>query len=212
MVLANHSPSSPSRPPMEHLYFTTRDSEGEEIHFCTHGFGALYAVHAWLEEILDPHPDIKENWLDDTTVRLEHKSGYTLTIKGSDPQTAIEYEPTKAEKQWTIPYPDSRTVEKLTTFWTRIKPSSHMTTSGSDDKPTNSSAPTRAPAPKRHKSQKPAPSDSITVAMICEELNLAPNKGRNLLRKAKITKPKHGWTFKKDDPALATIRSVLEAG
>ena len=210
MVLANHAPSSPSRPPMEHLYFTTRDADGETVDFRTHGFGALYAVHAWLEEIMDPHPDIKENWINDTTVRLEHKSGYTLTIKGSDPQSAIEYEPTKEEAQWTIPYPDSTTVEKLTTFWQTIKPSSHMTTSSSEE----SSKPEKPKpaAPKRHKKQKPAPDGQITVAMICEELGLAPNKGRNLLRKAKIEKPAGGWTFKKDDPILKTIRKVLEAG
>jgi hypothetical protein len=194
---------------MEHLYFTTRDPEGETVDFRTHGFGALYAVHAWLEEIMDPHPDIKANWLNDTTVCLEHKSGYTLTIKGTDPQAAIEYEPTKEEAQWTIPYPDSTTVERLTTFWTRIKPSSHMPTSGSDDKQPKEKA---APAPKRHKTTKPAPEGQVTVAMICEELGLAPNKGRNLLRKAKIEKPKHGWTFDQDDPALVTIRKVLEAG
>jgi len=195
---------------MEHLYFTTKNADGETIDFRTHGFGAMYAVSAWFEEIMDPHPDIVENWKTDNHVDLVHKSGYTLTIKGTDLTAAIEYTPTKEEKTWTIPYPDKVTVEKLTTFWQRIQPSSHTPTSDSEEPSTKPKKVMRTS--KRHKTQKPAPDGMVTVAMICEELDLAPNKGRNLLRKAKIEKPKHGWTFKEDDPILDTVRKVLGAG
>lgn len=219
MTLPPHSPSSPTRPPVEHLYFTIHNEEGEEVRFFTHGFGAMYAVKHWLDEILDPHPDIKEKWMDNGTILLRHKSGYTLTIKGSHLEEAVDYQLNKEEKQWTIPYPDSAQVEKLTTFWNpRMAPSSHLKSSpeneSAESKPTKTSTkkPSKPKPAPRHRSQKPSPDGTITVAQICAELNIQPNKGRQILRKAKIQKPAGGWTYKLDDPTLTTIRELLSKG
>ena len=57
--------------------------------------------------------------------------------------------------------------------------------------------------PKRHQ---------ITVAQIAEQLNIAPNKARNTLRKASISKPTQGWTFNTNDPQVTLITKLLQAG
>lgn len=213
MTLQPHTPSSPTRPPVEHLYFTVHDDQGETALFRTHSFGAMYAVKRWLEEILDPDPNIKENWIDDNTIVLRHRpTNYTLTIKGSRLEEAIDHQYTKEEAKWTIPYPDTQTVERLTTFYNlKMRPSSHMKPSEDTNTSKPSSTSTNKP-PQRHKTQKKAPDGMITVAQIAQELNIQPNKARNILRKAKIQKPATGWTFKKDDPMVQKIEDLLKAG
>ena len=66
--LKNPTPSSPQRPPIEHLYFRVHDPEGEETLFVTHAFSAIYAVHYWLNELLDT--PAQTNWHDDNTCLL----------------------------------------------------------------------------------------------------------------------------------------------
>lgn len=209
-MLEPHNPSSPTRPPVEHLYFTVHDDEGETVLFLTHGFGAFYAVKRWLEEIMDPHPDIKESWINDNTILLRHKpTNHTLTIKGSYLEEATNYQYTKEEAKWTIPYPDTQTVERLTTFYNlKMRPSSHM--KPSED--TNTSKPSSTKPPQRHKSTKPPKEGYITVAELASKHQIQPNKARNILRKANIQKPEDGWTFKKDDPMVQKIEDLLKAG
>lgn len=212
-MLKPHSPSSPTRPPVEHFYFTVRTDEGEEVWFFTHGFGAEYAAHYWISAILE-HP-AAQNWKDDNTLVLTDDNGYTLTIKGSHLEDMIEYQPNKEEKQWTPPYPDSAQLERLTRFETissRTTPSQPEEPNASEPKTKSTPKPKPIKQAPRHRSQKPSPDGTITVAALCAEYNLQPNKGRNLLRKAKIEKPQGGWTFKLDDPILPTIREVLAKG
>lgn len=207
-MLKPHSPSSPARPPVEHFYFTVRTDEGDKVRFFTRGFGAEYAAHYWISAILE-HP-ATQNWKDTNTLVLQADNGYTLTIKGSHLEDMIEYQPNKEEKQWTPPYPDSAQLERLTRFETI----SFRTTPSQPEEP-NASEPKTKSTPKqalRHRSQKPSPDGTITVAAICAELNIQPNKGRQLLRKAKIQKPQGGWTFKLDDPMVTMIRELLAKG
>jgi len=212
-MLKPHSPSSPTRPPVEHFYFSIRDADGEELRFFTHGFGALYAAHYWITAILE-HPST-QNWKTPNYLVLTAPNGHELHIKGSDLEGAIEYTPTKEESQWTPPEPDATHLRRLENFET----TSHRTMSSQPEEPTASEPKTKStPKPSqprqapRHRSQKASPEGTITVAQICAELNIQPNKGRQLLRKAQIQKPKAGWTFKTDDPLLTTIREVLAKG
>jgi hypothetical protein len=202
-------PSSPSRKPIEHLYFAFFDQDNEQQSFFTIGFSAAYAAHHWLDRVMSS--PATQRWIDSNHIELEH-DGYRLIIKGSQLEDMIEYKPTKEEASWRPSHPDSVTLEHTRHFWTKMSSASITIDS---EKPTTNSTPapvsSRKP-PKRHKTTKPAPDGQITVAMICEELDLAPNKGRNILRKANIKKPKQGWSFKSNDPQLKTIRDLLSRG
>lgn len=201
MTLKPPYPSSPFRPPIEHLYFTIHGPEGEQTLFTTHAFAELYSAHAWLEEILDPHPDIKETYINPNTILLRHiPTNSTLTIKGTKLQKALNYQPTKQEQQWRITYPDTSRVEKLTTFYKpKYKPRQF------NNKPPE--PPKQSP---RHKTTKTPEEGYITVAELAQSANIQPNKARNILRKANIKKPKNGWTFKNDDPIVTQIRKLLK--
>lgn len=209
-MLKPASPSSPTRPPIEHFYFTIRDADQNELMFSTQAYGAKYAAHYWISAILE-HP-ATQNWPNPNTLILTADNDYTLTIKGSYLEDMIEYTPTKEESQWTPPEPDASHLRRLTSFETTL---SHTTSSQPAEpeptpKPTKMRSSTK-PTP-RHRTQKPAPDGQVTVAQLCAEINLAPNKGRNLLRKAKIKKPNGGWTFDQNDPQLTTIREILAKG
>lgn len=214
-MLKPHAPSSPYRNPVCHFYFQARNPDGEHTFFFTIGYAALYAGHHFITQLLERLEDCETHWLDNDQLLITHTPSLsTLLIKG-ELEDAIEYQPTKEEASWTIPHPDTQSLRRATTFW------SHSLTSTTDDKPTSStesekpsmqrSKPTSVP--KRHKTTKaPAQSDQITVAQIAESLNIQPNKARNILRKANISKPTQGWTFNTNDPQVANIRKLLQAG
>jgi hypothetical protein len=214
-MLKPHAPSSPTRPPVCHFYFQARNPDGEHTFFFTIGYAALYAGHHFITQLLESLEDCETHWLDNDQLLITHTPTLsTLLVKG-ELEDAIEYQPTKEESQWTIPHSDTQSLRRAIMFW------SHSPTSTTDDKPTSStenapsagktSKPTSAP--KRHKTTKaPAQSDQITVAQIAEQLNIAPNKARNILRKANISKPTQGWTFNTNDPQVNVIRKLLQAG
>jgi hypothetical protein len=187
---------------MEHLFFRVHDADGEEVRLVTHAFAALYAVTYWLTQVT-MDDDTKQTWHDDNTLLLRREN-FTLTIKGTDLQEAMEYEMTKEEREWTPPRNELSTIRQLRRFWRRDVPK---------EIPVPDEQPKEKPKqPKRHRSVKPSADGSITVAMICDEMGLAPNKGRNILRKANIEKPGSGWTFEANDPMLKKVRAALEAG
>ncbi len=208
-MLKPASPNSPTRPPIEHFYFTIRDQDQEEIMFFTQAYGAEYAAHYWISAILE-HP-ATQNWKDDNTIVFTADNGYTLTVKGSHLEDIIEYQPTKGEQAWTPPEPDASHLRRLENFETTLSRSQRPQPAEPEKSPSRTSKTATTTSP-RHRTQKPAPDGQVTVAQLCAEINLAPNKGRNLLRKAKIKKPDNGWTFNQDDPILATIREVLAKG
>lgn len=200
-MLDPHYPSSPTRPPVEHLSFRIKDPEATTIRFFTHAFGAFYAAQYWLDTILDNYPQHK--WQDSNTIHIEHND-HLLIIKGSHLEDVLEYKPTKEEKAWEPPEPDINYLNSLMSL-------------GKIPKIPEASIPQKTPPNKkpsiqtsRHKTQKQPDKGYITVAQIAAELNIAPNKARNLLRKAKIQKPKAGWTFKTKDPAVKEIREILK--
>lgn len=210
-MLKPHSPSSPTRPPIEHFYFTIKNADGDEVRFFTHAFAAEYAAHYWITAIME-HP-ATQNWKDDNTVVLTADNGWTLTVKGSHLEDMIEYKPTKEEAQWSPPIPDSSKLQSLETFEVPRSRASQPTEPEETEQKTKSTKKPSKPKPApRHKSQKPSPEGTLTVAALCAEYQIQPNKGRQLLRKAKIKKPEGGWTFKTDDPILTTIREILAKG
>jgi hypothetical protein len=204
-MLKPHAPSSPTRPPVCHFYFQARNPDGEHTFFFTIGYAALYAGHHFITQLLESLEDCETHWLDNDQLLITHTPTLsTLLVKG-ELEDAIEYQPTKEESQWTIPHSDTQSLRRAIMFW------SHSPTSTTDDKPTSSVE--KPQAPKRHKTTKaPAQSDQITVAQIAEQLNIAPNKARNILRKANISKPTQGWTFNTNDPQVNVIRKLLQAG
>lgn len=172
--------------------------------FTTRGFAKLHGAHAWLEEILEPAIDIRENYLTPNTILLRHKSNYTLTIKGSKLAKAMNYTPTKAEKEWQIPYKDRIIIERLATFW---KPKYR-----SAPKQIEPPEPKQQPKPnnQRHRTTKAAKDGYITIAEIARANNISAGKARNILRKNNIKKPAQGWTYKTDDPELTKITKLLK--
>lgn len=213
--LEPHYPSSPTRPPVAHFYFTIRDADGNTVSFYTHAFGAFYAAAHWFQRIYTDCTDLgyKYNWThDDTITFTDPTTEYSLTIKDPWLQDVLEQKLTEQEQRWTPPYPDSELLERTINFpnWKR-KELSHTATSESDDSELKPKSKPPKP-PKRHKSQKAAPQGFITVAQLAAEIDLPPNKARNILRKASISKPEGGWTFKENDPAVAKIRDLLSKG
>lgn len=209
-MLKPHAPSSPYRNPVCHFYFQARDPNGEHTFFFTIGYAALYAGHHFITSLLNEIEDCETHWLDNDQLLITHTPTLsTLLIKG-ELEDAIEYQPTKEEAAWTIPHPDSLSLRRATMFYltptsTTVDRSTSSTESEEPSKPTS--------APKRHKTTKAPPtSDQITVAQIAEQLNIAPNKARNILRKASISKPEQGWTFNTNDPQVDRIRKLLSAG
>lgn len=206
-MLKPHAPSSPYRNPVCHFYFQARNPDGEHTFFFTIGYAALYAGHHFITQLLETIEDCETHWLDNDQLLITHTPTLsTLLIKG-ELEDAIEYQPTKEEASWTIPHPDTNSLRRAIMFW------SHSPTSTIEEKPTSSVEKPKPQAPKRHKTTKaPAQSDQITVAQIAEQLNIAPNKARNTLRKANISKPTNGWTFNTNDPMVQTITKLLQAG
>ena len=214
-MLKPHAPSSPQRNPVCHFYFQARNPDGDPTFFFTIGYAALYAGHHFITQLLESLEDCESHWLSNTELLITHTPTLSTLLCRGELEDAIEYQPTKEESQWTIPLPDQQALRRAIMFW------SHSPTSTTDDKPTSStenapsagktSKPTSAP--KRHKTTKaPAQSDQITVAQIAESLNIQPNKARNILRKADISKPTQGWTFNTNDPQVNVIRKLLQAG
>ena len=206
-MLKPHAPSSPYRNPVCHFYFQARNPDGEHTFFFTIGYAALYAGHHFITQLLESLEDCETHWLDNDQLLITHTPTLsTLLVKG-ELEDAIEYQPTKEEASWTIPHPDTNSLRRAIMFW------SHSPTSTIEEKSTSSVEKPKPQAPKRHKTTKaPTQSDQITVAQIAEQLNIAPNKARNILRKANISKPENGWTFNTNDPQVNVIRKLLQAG
>jgi hypothetical protein len=208
-MLKHHAPSSPTRPPTCCFYHTILAPDDSIELFFTHSYATSYAGHHWITSLLDVKPPVQIRWQDNNTLTLTHPNGYKLKVHSYELEDLIEYKLNKEEQLWQMPFPDSASLSKARLFY---QSSTSEPTAPSKSTDSISVTNTRRP-PKRHKSQK-SPSDEtlITVAQISEELNVAPNKARNILRKANIQKPENGWTFKKDDPLVAKIRSLLAKG
>ncbi|UOF81720.1 ecf RNA polymerase sigma factor-anti-sigma complex [Caudoviricetes sp.] len=208
-MLKPHAPSSPYLNPVCHFYFQARDPEGNSTFFFTIGYAALYAGHRFITQLLEDLEDCETHWLDNDQLLITHTPTLsTLTIKG-ELEDAIEYNPSKEEAAWTIPHPDTQSLRRATMFYLTPTTVDRSTSSTENEEPSKP----KPQAPKRHKTTKPpSSSDQITVAQIAEELNIAPNKARNILRKAEIQKPEQGWTFNTNDPIIETIRKLLSAG
>lgn len=214
MALEPHYPSSPTRPPKAHFYFTGLKPDGTEHFFFTHAYGAMYAAAHWLQRIMD-EAEGKLSWLSTECIRIYHEdTGYSIIIKG-ELEEAAEYEFTKEEKAWTPPFPDSKQLSRAILYHipkAELSPQPTSPTEEPDEKPKEPTPARSTSAPKRHKTTKPAPDGTVTVAQIAEQLNIQPNKARNILRKASVAKPAGGWTFKTDDPMVKKITELLKKG
>ena len=212
MTLPPHYPSSPTRPPSHHIYFTIRDKHGEETRFFTHSFGAAYAAYHWADAIYTSCTEhgCEFNWIDDYRLVITHpKTGTTLTLYEHDLQNLLEYEPNKEEQAWTPPYPDSAQLERTKTFWDWQPMSSFHTSTSEPEEPQPSTPKPKPKTQNRHRSQKEAPKGMTTVAILAAEADIPANKARQILRKNKIQKPEGGWTFKTSDPQVQVIRDLF---
>lgn len=189
-------PSSPTRPPKAHFYFTVY-ADGTEVHFETQGYAELFAAARTYEELTRGHKvKIKNNTA--TVCTDSHR----LTIKGVT-KTILDLKLAREEQAWTPRIP------KRIQIWSHITSSQPEEPNAGTVIPPTKKTPKQAP---RHKTQKASPKGMISVAEIAATMNIQPNKARGLLRKAKIQKPKSGWTFKKNDPIIEQIREVLKQG
>lgn len=211
--------SSPTRTPRYHPFFSTKDSDGQEIRFFTHAFRTAYEAHYWLDTIMTACADsCTQSWKDEYTLVFTHTdTGHTLSIREHHLEDVIEYEPTKEEAQWTPPYPDSAQLDRLTHFWDQrslasMNTDSEENTTDSSPEPEPSKKPSRAKTPNRHRTQKPAEKGMTTVAILAAEAGIPANKARQMLRKAGIKKPEGGWTFKTNDPTVKTITDLFAKG
>lgn len=197
-------PSSPQRPPIEHLKFTiTNNDEETETFFITKAFAASYAAHHWLDQITQ---DRKLVWHNENYFTIT-EDNTTLHVRGDHLEDMIEYQPTAEEQQYIPQPPDSHHLYRVKHFDTIAPQPTPTPPVQTEEKPVSVSY----KAPKRHKSTK-LPSDGyITVAQMANDLNLQPNKARNILRKANIKKPPNGWTYKIDSPEHKQILKVLKS-
>ena len=181
-------PSCPTRPPITCLYFTGY-TDGEEEYFEAYTYAELYSARRWLDIIFEEYPD--QNWQDENTLVLT-LDNHTLKIKSYNLEDVIEYEPTKEEKNW-----QPGILNRIIYFW---------------KKPEKKAPPvqTAEKTPRPPRNIKPPAKGMITVAQIAEEYGLSANKARNILRKAKMSKPKEGWTFKKGDKTLDKIHKLFK--
>lgn len=193
-------PSSPYRNPIAHFYLQARDADGEHVFFYTKAYAARYAAHHFITTILNELEDCETHWLDNDQLLITHTPTLsTLLIRG-ELEDAIEYTPTREEAAWTLPRSD---YFRAITFYHQKQEQVVVPVA----------PPKERQAPKRHKTTKaPQSSNQVTVAQIAEQLNIQPNKARNILRKANIKKPEQGWTFNTNDPMIQTIRKLLSAG
>ena len=201
-MLKNPTPSSPNRNPVEHLYFNIFDPDSEAESFQTKGFSAFYAAAYWLNMIIDNRPF---KWLTPNDIQIEHKeTGKTLLIRGSYLEDLIEYKPTKEEKSWQPPYPDSVQLRHIRDFHLKTKKPEFK------EQPEPTKPIPRPKNPSRYKTQKPPADDNqITVAQLAVQAGISPNKARQILRKNNIQKPGSSWTFDKSDKTVAEIQVLF---
>ena len=176
------SPSSPQRPPADHLYFTITDQHNTTLLNITQSFGSLYAVKYWITQLTN-NPQISNNQITTTTNNL------TLTIKGSYLKEAIAYKPKKEERQWTPPYPQSHTLQRIKDRLSH-QPSSLTTKSSKKGKTASTKS-------------------YIDIKSLSKTANKTPQKIRQILRQNRINKPKTGWRWQKNDPTLQKIIELL---
>jgi len=206
-MLKPHAPSSPTRPPVEHLYFVIFDPDNEQQRYFTHGFGAFYAAYHWLDRVMK-HAKVK--WINDNTIELTRKK-WRMVVKGSNIQDILEAKYTKEELAWTPPHPDSIALQHLVDFHI---PASPISTSIEEPKKPVKTKDTKSSSKSSlrpgHK-LKPELKGHVSVTHLSQEYNLTPAKARGILRKAGIKKPANGWTFKKGDPMIDQIKSLFSS-
>lgn len=192
-----HLPSSPTRNPVEHFYFTITSPDGENDSFFTYGFGTFTSAQYWLEQLLK----LDHSWQDENTIIFTKKK-YTMTLKGSHLEDVIEHTPPKREEPYIIQHPSIRVLDRALTFW---EPRHRNTPAPVTDK---SEKPKPAPAQKKDRPTKGA----VTVGDMAKELGIPATKARSILRKAKVEKPPQGWTFEAGTDLEAEIFDIIKAG
>lgn len=193
-------PSAPRNNPIEHLYFLIFDQDSNHIRLFTHAFAHLQPAAHWLQPLFEL-PHTKACWTTPNLITVTHANGYSLVIKGKYLEDIAEL---KLDKSYNIPYPDNIALEHIKRFHI------HSTSEETEIK-TTTPKPVSFKANERHKSQKaPSLENHITVAQIAAEIGITSNRARQILRRSKIEKPKHGWSFERTDPLVETITTLLE--
>lgn len=193
----DHSFSSPNKPPIACLYFRVHDQDSEEILFIAQPFGSIESAAYWLDELtlLDEEITTKRNAKKET-VLIRHSNGHSLTILGV---TDAIYSFSMFTNTYQPGPKDQSHLNRLKSFYKKPEPKPEP--KKTEAKP--------APQPKRHKSTK-AVNGMITVAQMAESLNIQPNKARQILRKANIQKPPHGWSYKEGSKEAKNILKILK--
>lgn len=84
----------------------------------------------------------------------------------------LDHELSDLEDEWTLPEPHPNNIARFL-----------------NDKP----------APKIERKAPPPPRGEVTIAVICEQLEIEPRIARAILRKKKIPKPASGWSWSEEE-------------
>lgn len=135
----------------------------------------IYSIAAAASYIEALSDDYK--WVNDTTIKLVRKDDQIVTIRADNLEQILD-----SPKRDPLP----ATVNLYPSFNKRP-------------------ALSELPPPKTKTKLPPPPSGSTSIQQLAQELNLKPNKARQILRKNKISKP-YAWT----EPELSRIKALLK--
>lgn len=195
-MLRNPNPSSPTRKPVEHLYF--RIIDGDNVSLNTRGFSALYAAARWVQYVIE---DQDINWLTPNEIEIQ-RNNKTLNIRGTHLEDLVEYELNGEEQDYFPEYPDDMRLKRIKNFYQDPPDPKPINPKPINPKPTTN--------PSRYRTQKqPDDPNQVTVAQLAVNAGISPNKARQILRKNNIAKPGTSWTFNKDDPIVKQIQALF---
>lgn len=165
-------------------------------------FGELYFARKFFDAVIG---DAKYKWLNTNKIRVPRLDG--MTVFSLYLTEIVEYEYTKAEKDWKLPAPypnmavrlikgeksgspDRQGIPVNAQNCPRFTPPGKKRQDSADDV---QSTPARSSRKLGDSARSSAARKGIpytkTLANICEELNLEPRQARSILRKHKIAKP-----------------------
>lgn len=199
-------------------FYCYRDDGG----FCFTHFHSAYAARDFIARLT---AEREYKWLADDKIVLDNGT----IIKGErddDLERAIEYQPSKLEKDWTPPEPYLSYIRSFLgethIVVDRDTDGNLRRTQYNPETPPERIRPESAPrAPRKQisdeektarKKAKAKSGDYITISQICEKLGHEPSVCRGMLRKLKIEKPAHGWAWPPSEAEVISnkLRKLLK--
>jgi len=197
-------PSSPTRPPKWHLYFYKDNHLAFSQNFCER-YPALILVDLVMK-------DRTYAWTNDFEIITNDDLSPQITIRSDSKDTLddiMSHTLTNKESQWYYTQPITSWVANLR--GETVSASMNIYTN-TDKKRLHKSADS-APKRKRTKSSSrkrraPLNASDVTLAMICDELNIQPRDARKKLRSSKTPKPEAGWVWPAEE--ADAIKEILK--